>query len=81
MVIHHGGAGTFMTASHSGVPQLVVPFFGDQFMWASYAMQLKIGYAIPAGEFDMEDLLKGFETCLDTETKMRAFELGKELRN
>jgi UDP:flavonoid glycosyltransferase YjiC (YdhE family) len=34
MVIHHGGAGTSHTATHAGVPSIVIPFAGDQFFWA-----------------------------------------------
>ena len=34
-VIHHGGAGTSAEGFRSGIPTMIVPFFGDQFLWAS----------------------------------------------
>jgi sterol 3beta-glucosyltransferase len=34
MVVHHGGAGTTHSAARAGVPSAVVPFAGDQFLWA-----------------------------------------------
>ena len=34
VIIHHGGAGTTASALHAGVPQIIVPHFGDQFLWA-----------------------------------------------
>ena len=33
-VVHHGGAGTTVTAAAAGVPMIVVPFFADQPFWA-----------------------------------------------
>jgi UDP:flavonoid glycosyltransferase YjiC (YdhE family) len=33
--IHHGGAGTTHTAARAGVPQVILPFGGDQFFWAA----------------------------------------------
>ena len=33
MAIHHGGAGTTSTAARAGIPQIIVPFFGDQPFW------------------------------------------------
>lgn len=35
LVIHHGGAGTTHTAARAGVPQVILPFGGDQFFWAA----------------------------------------------
>lgn len=34
LAIHHGGAGTTHTAARAGVPQVILPFGGDQFFWA-----------------------------------------------
>ena len=39
-VVHHGGAGTAGAAFRAGVPQVVVPFFGDQTFWAERAAGL-----------------------------------------
>ena len=41
-VIHHGGAGTVATALRCGVPQVVVPFFGDQHFWGQRIHRLAV---------------------------------------
>ena len=35
VAIHHGGAGTTHTAARAGVPQVILPFGGDQLFWAA----------------------------------------------
>jgi UDP:flavonoid glycosyltransferase YjiC (YdhE family) len=42
-VVHHGGAGTTAAAARAGVPQVVVPHFGDQFYWAHRVHRLGLG--------------------------------------
>ncbi len=46
VIIHHGGAGTTASALHAGVPQIIVPHFGDQFMWAREVRKLGSGIRI-----------------------------------
>lgn len=41
--VHHGGAGTTAEALRAGVPQVVVPFFADQFFWAQRVRLLAVG--------------------------------------
>ena len=43
MVIHHGGAGTTAAGLRAGIPNIVVPFMGDQPFWGERV------YAIGAG--------------------------------
>jgi vancomycin aglycone glucosyltransferase len=43
VIVHHGRAGTTVTAARAGVPQVVIPMFGDQFSWASRIRDLGIG--------------------------------------
>jgi vancomycin aglycone glucosyltransferase len=43
VAVHHGGAGTTITAARAGVPQVVVPMFSDQFYWAARVAALGIG--------------------------------------
>jgi vancomycin aglycone glucosyltransferase len=42
-VVHHGGAGTVATAARAGVPQIVLPYMSDQFMWRSQVVRLGLG--------------------------------------
>lgn len=32
--VHHGGAGTLGASLLAGKPTLIIPFFGDQFLWS-----------------------------------------------
>jgi len=55
-VVHHGGAGTTLTAARAGTPQVVVPMFSDQPFWASRVRELGIGTSIPINELTAEGL-------------------------
>jgi vancomycin aglycone glucosyltransferase len=41
--VHHGGAGTVATAARAGVPQIVLPYMSDQFLWRSQVVKLGLG--------------------------------------
>jgi UDP:flavonoid glycosyltransferase YjiC (YdhE family) len=49
-VVHHGGAGTLLTALAAGVPQLVVPGIGDRTVHARLVAARGAGLAVPAKE-------------------------------
>jgi UDP:flavonoid glycosyltransferase YjiC (YdhE family) len=49
-VVHHGGAGTLLTALAAGVPQLVVPGAGDRTVHARLVAARGAGLAVPAKE-------------------------------
>ncbi|MEU6207000.1 glycosyltransferase [Micromonospora musae] len=57
-VIHHGGAGTLMGGVVAGVPQLIVPHFGDQF--ANARIGTEHGFAVRADSVAQID-----ETLID----------------
>ncbi|MBD2435879.1 glycosyltransferase [Nostoc sp. FACHB-110] len=42
-IVHHGGTGTTMSSLRSGVPTLIVPLEGDQFLWAYIVPKLGLG--------------------------------------
>jgi len=44
-VVHHGGAGTTAAGLRYGLPTLVCPFFGDQFLWAEMVRRAGVGPA------------------------------------
>ena len=46
-VVHHGGAGTVMTALAAGVPQMVVPGAGDRTVHARLLAERGAGLAVP----------------------------------
>jgi UDP:flavonoid glycosyltransferase YjiC (YdhE family) len=47
-IVHHGGAGTVMTALAAGVPQVVVPGAGDRTVHAQLIAARGAGLALPA---------------------------------
>ncbi len=65
LVVHHGGAGTTATAAQAGVPQVIVPFFGDQPFWAQRIFGLQVGpRPIPRRELNGPRLEKAVEQIL-----------------
>jgi len=42
-IVHHGGAGTTLTAARAGKPQIIVPHMIDQYYWGERVCQLKLG--------------------------------------
>lgn len=81
-VVHHGGAGTTAAGLRAGVPNVVVPFFGDQAYWARRVVSLGVGPAgIPRKQLTAQKLaaallrIKG-----DDAMRARAAALGEELR-
>ena len=82
VIIHHGGAGTTASALHAGVSQIIIPHFGDQFLWAREVRRLgsgirirrrkwpeRIGAAVSFVEnsFQMKEKAKELAAILSTE--------------
>jgi UDP:flavonoid glycosyltransferase YjiC (YdhE family) len=55
-VIHHGGAGTTLTALDAGLPQLVLPQGADQFLNAEAVEKAGAGAAVAPGDLDADRL-------------------------
>jgi UDP:flavonoid glycosyltransferase YjiC (YdhE family) len=73
-VVHHGGAGTTANAARSGVPQVLVPHFLDQFFWCHRVWQLGLSPPpIPRSLLQVEPLAAALRACLeDTALRERA---------
>ncbi|MGO1057206.1 nucleotide disphospho-sugar-binding domain-containing protein [Crossiella sp. CA198] len=65
-IVHHGGAGTTMTALDAGVPQLVLPSGSDRYVNAAGVHARGVGYTAEESEVDSALL-----TRLLTEDKLR----------
>ncbi len=78
-VIHHGGAGTTMTAATAGAPQVVVPQMADQPYWASRVAALGIGTAHDGPTPTHESLSAALRAALTPETRARATALAGTL--
>lgn len=67
LVVHHGGAGTTAAALRAGLPNIIIPFFGDQFFWAGVVHRAGAGPApISARELTAELLAAAISTALGT---------------
>jgi UDP:flavonoid glycosyltransferase YjiC (YdhE family) len=55
-VVHHGGAGTTLTAVAAGLPQLVLPRMADQFLNAQAVARAGVGAVVRPEELDAERL-------------------------
>ena len=65
-VVHHGGAGTTANAARSGVPQVLVPHFLDQFYWCHRVWKLGLSPPpIPRSLLQVEPLAAALRTCRD----------------
>lgn len=71
-VVHHGGAGTTVTAALSGTPQVVVPMFGDQPFWGSRVRELGIGTAVPIGDLSIDRVATALRTVSERAVAERA---------
>ncbi|MGW3287089.1 glycosyltransferase [Streptomyces sp. NPDC001002] len=80
-VVHHGGAGTTLTAARAGAPQVVVPLqLADNPYWAGQVAALDIGAALDGPTLTDESLNVAVKTALAPETRARAKELSGKLR-
>ncbi|WP_344844648.1 glycosyltransferase [Kribbella ginsengisoli] len=63
-VVHHGGAGTTMTATRAGTPQVIVPQLADQPYWAGRVADLGIGTAHDGAALTTESLSTALKAAL-----------------
>lgn len=81
-VVHHGGAGTTGAGLRAGVPNVVVPFAGDQPFWAGRVHALGAGPAsIPRKILTAERLAEAIRIATEESSiRQRAAELGRQIR-
>lgn len=81
-VVHHGGAGTTAAGLRAGVPNAVVPFFGDQPFWGHRVQQLGVGPApMPRKTLTADQLTRAIETVLGQPSMTeKARTLGKKIQ-
>ncbi len=77
-VAHHGGAGTTTAATQAGVPQVVVPQFGDQPYWAGRVAALGIGMAHDGATPTADSLSDALAAVLVPAVRTRATEAAKQ---
>lgn len=79
-VVHHGGAGTTASAARAGVPQVVVPMYGDQFYWARRVRMLGIGSSVE-GTLTTEALATALWEALELSVASRSRSVAQQLRS
>jgi len=82
VIIHHGGAGTTGAGLRAGVPNIVVPFAGDQPFWGRRVAALNAGpEPIPVKKLDAGVLAAALTRALDNESiRQSAAEVGEKIR-
>lgn len=82
LVVHHGGAGTTAAALRAGVPQIIVPHLGDQFLWAALARRSGASAAtLPRRTLTARGLERAARKALASRSaQQRAAELGQQVR-
>ena len=78
-VVHHGGAGTTHAAARAGVPQVIIPMFGDQPFWASRVSGLGVGASVLPTELSAARLAAALDQVTHRHTTERAMELAPRI--
>eukprot|EP00670_Eutreptiella_braarudii_P015560 CAMPEP_0174326412 /NCGR_PEP_ID=MMETSP0810-20121108/13888_1 /TAXON_ID=73025 ORGANISM="Eutreptiella gymnastica-like, Strain CCMP1594" /NCGR_SAMPLE_ID=MMETSP0810 /ASSEMBLY_ACC=CAM_ASM_000659 /LENGTH=545 /DNA_ID=CAMNT_0015440027 /DNA_START=18 /DNA_END=1654 /DNA_ORIENTATION=- len=65
LAIHHGGAGTVAYALKAGIPSIIMPFFGDHFLWAQRLQEMGCGpHAMPLKSTQPQELAATLRSVL-----------------
>jgi len=79
-VVHHGGAGTTITAALARAPQVVVPQIVDQPYWARRVAALGIGTAHHGPNLTTRSLSAAIQSALAPEVRDRASAIAATIR-
>jgi hypothetical protein len=81
VAVHHGGSGHVHAALRAKIPSVVVPGWGDQYLWADRVWALQLGPApIPHLFLTEKNLRRAIESALTDQTIRRSVErLSAEL--
>lgn len=83
--VHHGGAGHTAAGMRASVPQMIIPFFLDQYLWASRVRELGLGPAPMEkriGDITPAELSRALEKLLYSENrqyKERCVDMAKQV--
>lgn len=80
-VVHHGGAGTTVTATRAGAPQVVVPQIVDQPYWAARVAGLGIGVRHEGSMPTEASLTSALAAALQPEVGTRAEAVAANIRS
>ncbi|KAF8596221.1 glycosyltransferase family 1 protein [Ceratobasidium sp. AG-I] len=81
-VCHHGGAGTTAIGLKCGKPTIVIPFFGDQFWWATQIARRGAGPApLNPEHLTSETIANAIRMALSPDTLSAAQRIGELIRS
>lgn len=80
-VIHHGGAGTTAAGLRAGIPNIVVPFLGDQLFWGERVYAIGAGpKPILVNSLSVEKLERAIVETGSESVRERARTIGRQIR-
>jgi sterol 3beta-glucosyltransferase len=82
LMVHHGGAGTTASCAHEAVPMLIIPFFGDQFLWGKCIQDLGVGCAVSnhdVNSYNISEILEFLLQDDNNEYVSNAIKLAEKL--
>ena len=72
-IVHHGGAGTTVTAARAAKAQVIIPHNYDQFYWAHRVQEMGTGVSGPTrDDLTVDALAEVLRSCLQPEVTKRA---------
>lgn len=82
-VIHHGGVGTTAAGLWSGIPSIIIPYFGDQPYWGQRVYELGVGpKPIPRQGLTVNRLAESIHYAVsDMAMRKKAANLGKTIQD
>jgi sterol 3beta-glucosyltransferase len=82
-IVHHGGAGTTAAGLRAGVPNIIIPFFGDQLFWGQHITKLGVSPGpIPRKQLTAKGLAASIQKAVtDRSMGQRAADLGARIRS
>lgn len=82
MVIHHGGAGTTAAGLRAGIPNIVLPFLGDQPFWGERIHKVGAGpKPILVNALSVEKLAQAIANAEDESVRTRARMIGLQIQS
>ncbi|HSL47367.1 MAG TPA: glycosyltransferase [Anaerolineales bacterium] len=82
MVIHHGGAGTTAAGLRAGIPNIVIPFMGDQPFWGDKVHAIGAGpKPILVKNLSIQKLSQAIAEADQETIHRRAQGIGQQVRN
>jgi len=79
-IIHHGGIGTSAEALKSGIPQLILPFFGDGLYNGKQLKKIGVADCLPVIKWTPEIIKDSIQKLLLDGSKKQCLQYAKEIK-